>query len=78
MNYLCTCIAINLMLIICFGVNPTKRSTSARSAGDQRVKLTLEELERWYVGVSIGLGFFIPAVPTALGHFGHDPLLEVW
>jgi hypothetical protein len=25
-NYLCTCIAINLMLIICFGVNPNKWS----------------------------------------------------
>jgi len=25
-NYLCTCIAINLMLIICFGVNPNGKS----------------------------------------------------
>jgi hypothetical protein len=27
-NYLCTCIAINLMLIICFGVNPNGTSES--------------------------------------------------
>lgn len=30
------------------------------------------------MGLSIGLGFFIPIIPTALGHFGLDPLLKVW
>lgn len=58
-NYLCTCIAINLMLIICFGVNPNGK-----------------RLERYYVCGSIALGFFIPLIPTALGHFGHDEILN--
>ena len=35
-------------------------------------------LERWYVGVSIVLGMFVPIVPAALGHFGYDPILNVW
>lgn len=37
-----------------------------------------QRLERWYVGVSIGLGLFIPVVPACLGHFGFDPILHVW
>ena len=35
-------------------------------------------LERWYVCGSIALGFFIPLVPTILGHFSHDPILNTW
>jgi hypothetical protein len=29
-NYLCTCIAINLALTICFGINPIQKSRQAR------------------------------------------------
>lgn len=36
------------------------------------------ELERWYVGVSLILGMGIPIIPGALGHFGWDPILNVW
>lgn len=35
------------------------------------------ELERWYVGISMFLGLFVPIVPAALGHFGWDPLFRV-
>lgn len=27
-NYLCTCIAVNLMLIVCFKINPIEKRTS--------------------------------------------------
>jgi hypothetical protein len=37
-----------------------------------------QRLERWYVGVSIALGMFIPIIPAGLGHFGYDPILDVW
>ena len=56
-NYLCTCIAINLMLCVSFGLNPLRA-----------------KLERWYIGVSLGLGLGITIIPTALGHFGPDPV----
>lgn len=42
-----------------------------------RLKLTISELERWYVGVSLFVGFFVPIVPAALGHFGFDPIFLV-
>jgi hypothetical protein len=39
--------------------------------------VTTTELERWYVGVSLFIGFFVPIVPAALGHFGFDPIFHV-
>ncbi|KAK4687652.1 hypothetical protein P7C73_g2467, partial [Tremellales sp. Uapishka_1] len=57
-NCLCTCIAINLMLTITFGLNPIAL-----------------RLERWYLGVSMFVGLVVPIAPTALGHFGWDPIL---
>jgi len=29
------------------------------------------------VGVSLFVGFFVPIVPAALGHFGYDPIFFV-
>lgn len=37
----------------------------------------MPELERWYIGVSLFVGLFVPIVPAALGHFGWDPLFQV-
>ncbi|KAK4689569.1 hypothetical protein P7C73_g524, partial [Tremellales sp. Uapishka_1] len=59
-NYLCTSIAVNLMLTITFGLNTCELG-----------------LEKWYIGVSIALGMFIPLIPACLGHFGLDPLYDV-
>ncbi|KAI9638993.1 uncharacterized protein MKK02DRAFT_42023 [Dioszegia hungarica] len=59
-NYLCTCIAVNLMLTITFGFNPVKLG-----------------LEKWYVGTSLLIGFMVPLVPAATGHFRNDPVLGV-
>ena len=38
----------------------------------------MTELERWYLAVSLVLGMGVPIVPAILGHFGADPLLNVW
>lgn len=35
-------------------------------------------LEKWYVGGSLVFGLGLPIVPAALGHFGPDPLYEMW
>jgi len=64
------------MLIICFGVNPNGKSKSPLDS--QSGEGLMIELERWYVCGSIALGFFIPLIPTALGHFGHDEILNTW
>lgn len=65
------------MLIVCFGVNPIEKSEyhSGHTVG---LSLRFAELLRWYVGVSIALGAFIPIIPAALGHFGPDPLYRLW
>ncbi|WOO76394.1 uncharacterized protein LOC62_01G000018 [Vanrija pseudolonga] len=34
-------------------------------------------LEKWYIGISIFIGMFIPIIPAGLGHFGYDPVLDV-
>ncbi|KAL1413822.1 hypothetical protein Q8F55_001606 [Vanrija albida] len=34
-------------------------------------------LEKWYIGISVFIGMFIPIIPAALGHFGYDPVLDV-
>lgn len=34
-------------------------------------------LERWYILGSVILGFGVPLVPAALGHFGLDPIYNV-
>ncbi|KAK8853455.1 hypothetical protein IAR55_004162 [Kwoniella newhampshirensis] len=61
-NYLCTFIAINLMLTICFGIDPIQR-----------------RLEKWYIIISIFLGYAIPIPSAALRHFGWDKeLKECW
>jgi hypothetical protein len=75
-NYFITCIAINLMLSVHFALNPltlrewplVKRMFQAKSVG----------LERWYIGISLFLAFFVPIVPAALGHFGADPVYDAW
>ncbi|CAK9780256.1 unnamed protein product [Cutaneotrichosporon oleaginosum] len=59
-NYLCTCIAINLFVTIVLGLNPIRMG-----------------LERWYIGLSIFIGLFVPIIPAALGHFGWDPIYHV-
>jgi hypothetical protein len=30
------------------------------------------------MAVSMFVGFFVPIIPAALGHFGWDPVLNVW
>jgi hypothetical protein len=60
------------MLTICFDINPV-----ARRKSHMRIPLT-SDLERWYIGVSVALGMGVPILPAALGHFGMDPILNVW
>lgn len=51
-NYLCTCIAINLMLIICFGVNPNGKSQSIpsqRRRGDEWLTIRIGEVLCWWI-----------------------------
>ncbi|KAK4686183.1 hypothetical protein P7C73_g3946, partial [Tremellales sp. Uapishka_1] len=77
-NYLYTCIAVNLMLTICFGVNPIKNRESLAMSSFP-VLTDGQDLERWYVGLSITVGMGVPVVPAILGHFGWDSAIaECW
>ncbi|KAI9633836.1 uncharacterized protein MKK02DRAFT_38499 [Dioszegia hungarica] len=58
-NWLCTFIGVNLMLAICFGINPVRA-----------------RLERWYILISLFMGFGIALVPAGLGHFGVDEVYQ--
>lgn len=74
-NYLVTCIAINLMLCVCFGLNSVALSQPIRSRPWVST-LTRTELERWYIGVSFFLGIAIEGVPALVGHYGWDPVWQ--
>ena len=77
-NNLGASIALNLMLCICFGLNPvTLRGFPFRLYLESLLRPNLD-LERWYIGVSVFLGLFIPSVPAALGHFGWDQVQVNW
>ena len=65
------------MLIVCFNINPLERR-KRRDSCQWHIEADNQGLERWYVGGSIVLGMGVPIVPAALGHFGYDPVLEVW
>jgi hypothetical protein len=91
-NCFITCIAINLMLTICFSLNPLRLGASrrqrlirAQAAGSDlgpshevSNRLTAAGLERWYIGLSLLLAFGQPAIPAGLGHFGYDPVYDSW
>ena len=66
-NYLCACIAINLSLTIVFNINPKKRRKPLLSD-----TANTTDLEQWYIGSSIILGFGVILVPTVMGHFGKN------
>lgn len=70
------------MLSICFAYN----SVHLRELGcpitvpfqSCVMALTRIGLERWYIAVSLFTAFFVPIVPTILGHFGADPVYASW
>ena len=64
---------MNLAATIVFGLNPLRLSRCTQTC----CKLTAG-LEQWYWYTSMFVGFFVPIIPAALGHFGWDPVLDVW
>ncbi|OCF61500.1 hypothetical protein L486_01148 [Kwoniella mangroviensis CBS 10435] len=64
-NWLCTCIAINLMVTICFNRNPIQLGI---------LDLRTEWLEKWYIIGSSVLGLGVPVIPAIIGHLGEDPV----
>lgn len=66
------------MLTITFGFNPVKLG-ELQSAGTSMERFAdFLGLEKWYVGTSLLIGFMVPLVPAATGHFRNDPVLGVW
>ena len=74
-NYLCTCIAINLMLIICFGVNPNGKSESFRLWRKAEVETNGQD---WRGIMSADLSLWGSSYPSSLLHLGISDMMKCW
>ena len=64
------------MLSVHFALNPLTLRELCVTQGLRIAEHT--GLERWYIGISLSVAFFVPIVPAALGHFGADPVYDAW
>ena len=76
-NWFCVMIAINLMITICFGLNPFRLREALLHITCGKLNIWTG-LERWYYGVTLILGLVGPMIPIFMGHYGFDESFQQW